>query len=106
MTSVPASISFTNNNQTVEITPEAPLPPSTQMTLTISGRHRCCRATWVATHTTHFTTGTAAATAAPGVVTANPVPNATGGAVERGDQPAGQRADRRNVGDEQHVQGL
>ena len=77
MTSVPASISFTNNNQTVEITPEAPLPPSTQMTLTISGVTDVA-GNVVATHTTHFTTGTAAATAAPGVVTANPVPNATG----------------------------
>ena len=76
MTSMPASISLTNNNQTVEIAPEAPLPPSTQMTLTISGVTDVA-GNVIATHTTQFTTGTAAATAAPGVVTANPVPNAT-----------------------------
>jgi hypothetical protein len=76
-TLMPASISFTNNNQTVEITPQAPLPVSTLMTLTISGVTDVA-GNPVATQATHFITGTTAATAAPGVVAVNPLANATG----------------------------
>ncbi len=77
MTSVPASISFSNSNQTVKITPEAPLPASTTMTLTISGVTDVARNA-VTAQTTHFTTGTAAATSAFGVVVENPAASATG----------------------------
>jgi len=74
-TAIPASISFTNNDQTVRITPQAPLPPSTAMTLAVSGVTDLA-GNPVTALTTHFTTGTTAATAAPYVIAANPV-NAT-----------------------------
>jgi hypothetical protein len=76
-TSIPASISFSNNNQKVEITPEAPLPPSTAMTLTISGVADVA-GNAVAAQTTHFLTGTAPATATAGVLVENPASAATG----------------------------
>ena len=75
-TVVPASISFTNKNQTVMIQPLAPLAPATQMTLTVAGVKDLAGNT-VATHTTHFTTGTAPATVSPVVVVANPPISAT-----------------------------
>ena len=77
LTSVPASIGFSNKNTTVKITPEAPLPASTAMTLTISGV-KDVGGNAVAAQTTHFTTGTAASTSAFGVVATNPSASATG----------------------------
>jgi hypothetical protein len=75
-TSVPASISFTNNNQRVEITPQAPLPASTAMTLTVSGVTDVA-GNAVAAQTTHFTTGSSPATASPYVLAVNPPANAS-----------------------------
>ena len=77
MTSMPASISFTNNNQTVSITPEAPLPPSTTLTLTISGV-KDVAANTVPTFTSSFATGTSAATITPLIVVVSPPPAQTG----------------------------
>jgi hypothetical protein len=75
-TSMPLSISFSNSNQKVQITPEAPLPASTTMTLTISGVTDVA-GNAVTAQTTTFTTGTAAATSTPGVVVSNPIASAT-----------------------------
>ena len=77
MTSVPASISFSGNNTVVHITPEAPLPASTAMTLTVSGVTDVA-GNAVTAFTSSFTTGTAAATSNFGVVVENPVASATG----------------------------
>ena len=77
VTSMPASISFSNQNQTVEITPQAPLPAATTMTLTISGVTDVA-GNAVTAQTTHFTTGTAAATSTPGIIAENPSASATG----------------------------
>ncbi len=79
-TSMPASISFSNNNSRVEVTPEAPLPASTQLTLTISGVTDVA-GNPVTPQTTTFTTSASAATATPGILVENPVNGATGVAV-------------------------
>ena len=76
-TAAPLSYSFGNGNQTVTITPEAPLPVSTTMTLDINGIVDVSGNT-VNPQTTHFTTGTAPATAAPALLGVNPPGNATG----------------------------
>ncbi len=76
-TSTPASISFASNNQKVIVTPEAPLPPSTSITIAISGVMDVA-GNAVTPQTTHFTTGTAAATTTPGVVVENPFASAAG----------------------------
>lgn len=76
-TVVPISYSFSNGNQSVSITPEAPLPPSTLMTLAISGIVDVSGNT-VNSQTTHFTTGSTPETAAPVLLGINPSQNATG----------------------------
>jgi large repetitive protein len=76
-TAIPVSMSFGNNNQTAGLTPEAPLPPSTAMTLTVSGVTDVA-GNVVAAQTTHFTTGTVPLTTAPALVAFNPPANATG----------------------------
>ena len=75
-TAVPATISFSDNNQKVLVTPQAPLPPSVVMTLTISGVTDVA-GNAVTPFTSTFTTGTAAATSNFGVVVENPVASAT-----------------------------
>jgi large repetitive protein len=76
-TSVPASIAFSNLNQTVEITPQAPLPAATAMTITVGGVTDVA-GNAVAGFTSTFTTGTLPATASAGMVAANPPAGATG----------------------------
>lgn len=70
-TAMPASISFSNNNQTVEIAPQAPLPASAAMTLAINGVTDLA-GNPVTAQTTHFTTGTLPALSTPGIVNVNP----------------------------------
>ncbi len=82
-TVIPVSVSFANGNQTVSITPEAPLPTSTPMTMAISGIVDVAGNT-VNSQTTHFTTGTAPATAAPVLLGVNPAQSATGVPVNAG----------------------
>jgi len=76
-TVIPISYSFTNGNQVATITPEAPLPSSTLMTLTINGIVDVAGNT-VSAQTTHFTTGTAPVTSAPVLLGLNPPQSATG----------------------------
>jgi YD repeat-containing protein len=76
-TVVPSAISFSNNDQLVEITPQAPLPTGTAMTLVVSGVKDQAGNT-VATHTTHFTTGTLPETTNPVVINTNPLAGTTG----------------------------
>jgi hypothetical protein len=76
-TVIPVSMSFGNGNQTVSITPEAPLPQSTPMTMAISGIVDVAGNT-VNPQTTHFTTGALPATAAPLLLGVNPAQSATG----------------------------
>ncbi len=75
-TVTPASLSFSNSNQTVSVTPQAPLPASTQMGLMIGGVTDVA-ANPVATHTSKFTTGTAPQVTQPTVLAVNPPNNAT-----------------------------
>jgi hypothetical protein len=76
-TLVPASIAFSNENQTVEITPLAPLPPSTLMTISVNGVTDVA-ANSVAPFTSTFTTGLAPATVLPGITATNPFAGASG----------------------------
>jgi RHS repeat-associated protein len=71
-TVVPDSISFSNNNQTVLLVPHAPLPDSTQMTLTISGITDVA-GNVVAPQTTQFTTATGPDFVPPLVVWTSPL---------------------------------
>ena len=70
-TFVPDSISFSNGNQMVLVVPHAPLPDSTQMTLTISGITDVAGNS-VASQTTTFTTGTGPDVVPPIVLWTNP----------------------------------
>ena len=74
VTAIPSSISFSNNNQQVLITPQSPLPLSTAMTLTVSGVTDIA-GNPVAPQTTHFNTGANASTAGVGVIASNPAQN-------------------------------
>ncbi|HLJ86040.1 MAG TPA: Ig-like domain-containing protein, partial [Candidatus Angelobacter sp.] len=65
------SISFSNNNQDVLITPQEPFPDNTQMAITVSGVNDLAGNPVVA-QTTRFTTGAVPAAVAPVVVAANP----------------------------------
>jgi YD repeat-containing protein len=76
-TLIPASIRFSSLNQLVQITPEAPLPPATVMTVTVQGVTDIT-GTAVAPFTSTFTTGVSPALARPGVIATNPVNAATG----------------------------
>jgi hypothetical protein len=70
------TVSFSNGNQAVLITPENPLPASTVLTLTVSGV-KDLAGNVVPTSTTHFTTGTGPDTITPLVVSTNPPASAT-----------------------------
>jgi RHS repeat-associated protein len=75
-TAVPDSISFSNNNQSVLLTPHAPLPDSTQMTLVISGITDVA-GNAVAPQTKQFTTGNGPDLVKPFAVNTSPFNNAT-----------------------------
>jgi len=77
ITEVPDSITFSNNNQSVLLVPHAPLPDTTQMTLTISGVTDVA-GNALAPQTTQFTTGTGPDLVTPVVVATNPLRSATG----------------------------
>ena len=66
-TEVPSSIAFNSTYTRVSITPQAPMPPSTQMTVTINGVTSVA-GTSVAETTTKFTTAAAPDFTAPYVV--------------------------------------
>jgi hypothetical protein len=74
-TDLPGAIVFSNNNQQVEVYPEAPLPASTAMTVTLNGVADIA-GNAVAAQTTTFTTGTALLTATPTVIATTPADNA------------------------------
>ena len=71
VTAATGSISFSNNNQTVTVAPQTPLPDGTQITLSISGVTDVA-GNVMATQTTQFTTGTGPDVVPPVVVSANP----------------------------------
>jgi len=71
---LPASISFSNNNQTVEIVSQAPLPASAGLSLTVSGV-KDVAGNAVTAQTTTFTTSNAADVNTPGIVATNPPVN-------------------------------
>ena len=75
VTSVASSISFSNNNQDVILTPQDPLGDATAMTITIGGVEDLS-GNPVLVKTTQFTTGTGPATSQPVVVNENPISNA------------------------------
>jgi YD repeat-containing protein len=70
-TAVADSINFSNNNATVVLTPHAPLPDATLMSLTMSGV-KDITGNVVTTQTTQFTTGTGPDVLIPLVVAQNP----------------------------------
>ena len=70
-TVMPSSISFSQNNQMVQVTPQEPLPASTMMTLTIAGVTDMA-GNPVTSQTTHFTTGAAPQTSTTFIVNTNP----------------------------------
>lgn len=70
-TEVPDSVNFSNNNQSVQLVPHAPLPDATVMSLTISGVTDVA-GNAVATQTTQFTTGTGPDVVTPAVVSDSP----------------------------------
>jgi large repetitive protein len=76
ITEVPDSISFSNNNQNVQLVPHTPLPDNTMITVTISGVTDVA-GNAVATQATTFTTGTGPDLVAPAVLIENPFNNAT-----------------------------
>ncbi len=76
-TLVPSSISFGNNNQDVTITPQAPLPDATVLTIGISGITDPS-GNAVTPFTSHFTTGTGTDSTRPFVISSSVSPNATG----------------------------
>jgi len=69
---VPDSITFSNSNQTVALTPHAPLPDGTQMSLTINGVTDVA-GNPVPAQTTQFTTGPGPDTIQPSVLSASPL---------------------------------
>jgi hypothetical protein len=73
---IPSNISFSDGTQRVQLTPQAPLAPSTVVTLTISGATDIA-GNVVATQTTHFTTGTSAVTVQPAITATNPYDTGT-----------------------------
>lgn len=75
-TSMPSSISFSNNNREVLITPQAPLPETTQLALKVEGVEDFA-GNLVTPQTTHFTTGTGADLTRAQVVRTNPFNGAT-----------------------------
>jgi YD repeat-containing protein len=75
-TEVPDSISFSNNNQNVQLVPHTPLPDNTVITLTISGVTDVA-GNAVTTQATTFTTGTGPDLVPPAVINENPFNNAT-----------------------------
>jgi hypothetical protein len=76
ITEVPDSISFSNNNQNVQLVPHAPLPDNTVITLTISGVTDVA-GNVVATQATTFTTGIGPDLVPPAVINENPFNLAT-----------------------------
>ena len=74
VTAVPSSISFSPGFTRTTIVPQAPLPASTQMAVTISGVTSEA-GTAVAAQTTHFTTAAGPIVAAPYVVNASVASN-------------------------------
>jgi large repetitive protein len=79
-TEVADAISFSNNNQSVVLTPHAPLPDNTVMTLTISGVTDVA-GNAITPQTTTFTVGTGPSVTAPSVINENPFSGATNVAV-------------------------
>lgn len=79
-TVVPDSITFSNSNQTVALTPHTPLPDGTQMSLTINGVTDVA-GNPVPAQTTQFTTGPGPDTIQPVVLSASPLNGANNVAV-------------------------
>src|SRR5208337_3558530 len=75
-TEVPSSISFNSSYTRVSVVPQAPLPPSTQMTFAISGVTSEAGKS-VATTTTHFTTAAQPDFTAPYVASSSVVSGQT-----------------------------
>jgi RHS repeat-associated protein len=71
VTATAGSIIFSNDNESMLVTPQTPLPDGTQMTLTISGVTDVA-GNAMAAQTTQFTTGTGPDVVPPAVVTASP----------------------------------
>src|SRR5579864_5518137 len=71
------SISFSNNNQSVLLTPHAPFPDSTQMTIALNGIADVV-GNPVAAQTTQFATGSGPDLVRPLAVNTNPAANAVG----------------------------
>jgi large repetitive protein len=76
VTSVASSISFSNNNQDVILTPQDPLPDNTAMTIKVTGVEDLA-GNQVVVKNTAFTTGAGPAAVQPQVVNENPFSNAT-----------------------------
>jgi large repetitive protein len=76
-TAVASSISFSNGNQEVVLTPQEPFPDNTQMTITITAVEDLA-GNQVVGKTTQFTSGAGPATAQPAVVEENPFSGAAG----------------------------
>src|SRR5207244_5121792 len=74
-TARPLAISFSNGNQTVQMTPQGVLPPNTPMTLTVSGVQDSA-GNAVPAFTSDFTTTGVATTVTPIVLSTNPPPGA------------------------------
>jgi RHS repeat-associated protein len=72
ITFVPDSISFSNSNQMVLLTPHSPLPDNTLMTLTVSGITDVAGNS-IVPQTTTFTTGTGPDVVPPVIVWASPL---------------------------------
>jgi YD repeat-containing protein len=75
-TAIASSISFSNNNQEVIITPQEPFPVNAPMTIAIAGVEDFAR-NQVVVKTTHFATGNGPALARLNIVTTNPASGAT-----------------------------
>jgi YD repeat-containing protein len=76
-TEVPSSIAFSSDYKRVSITPQAPLPPSTQMAMAINGVTSQAGVP-VVSHTTHFTTMAGPDFSAPTVVSSSVLSGQTG----------------------------
>ena len=73
---IPIAISFSSNYQTIHVAPQAPLPDSTQMTVTIAGVTDIAGNAMLG-QTTSFTTGAGADFTNPVVLAQSPFANAT-----------------------------
>jgi len=75
---IPVSVSLSNGNQTLTVTPAAELLQNTGYTLTIAGVQDLAGHAMASAVTSTFTTGTAPDFTQPGVVTVDPVNGSTG----------------------------